>query len=147
MHLGEMRTVQSFQIVGERQGMIPEFLEEVRKMAGFELKWMDGTKGSIEEQGGSWSGCMYDVGVGNLDICVQGMYATPERSKLTLFTIPYAHDRAYMAIPKPKFDKSLMKKMTKVFEPFRSLGHVFRDSSHRWYVVLFDRPASGAQTA
>jgi len=108
---------EGMQIVGKRHGMVPEFLETLAESAGFEFQWMSVTAASTAKYG-SWSGCMNDVGTGYLDICVQIMYATPDRAKKTLFTIPYEHDRAYMVIPKPKPDESLHKKMFRIFEPF-----------------------------
>lgn len=46
------------------------------------------------------------------------MYETSARRSETQFTIPLGQDTAYMVIPKPSFDNSLISELTKVFDPF-----------------------------
>ena len=113
------------EIVGERLGIFPEFLSAVAQVAGFTIEWDDISTGSRTELGG-WSGCMNDVCQGNLDVCVQAMYATPERERLSLFTIPIGYDQAYMVIPKPIIKRDLMDD-AKPFKPF---------SSRLWLVLI-----------
>lgn len=122
------------QIHGDRRGLFPEFFQLIADRAGFEIKWMDLTAGSRDALGG-WSGCMNDVGKGNLDICLQAMYITPEREKLSLFTIPIDTDPAYMVIPKPNVKTSLLDEISKPFLPF---------STELWAVLILTSMVVGA---
>ena len=106
------------EIVGEPMGIFPEFMNAVAERAGFTFEYMTPTYGSRVAQGGSWEGCISDVGKGNLDICIQAMYVTPKREKLSLFTMPLDHDTAHMVIPTPKVDNSLGSEILKPFQPF-----------------------------
>lgn len=74
-------------IHGERLGMFPEFVAAVAESAGFSIEWVSISQAMLNERGG-WEGCMADVSRGNLDLCVQAMYITPERKKLSQFTTP-----------------------------------------------------------
>jgi len=66
----------------------------------------------------SFTAAVQDISDGLVDLSVGPFWVTPQRLKMSAFTIPIVNDKTYLVIPKPKRD-NLMFQVQKVWKPFQ----------------------------
>jgi hypothetical protein len=100
-------------------GHIVKAYEMIAERAGFTIQQHYVTAAAKEMSSSRWTQCVYDVQMGNCDVCVGDFYMTPERWGLAPFTTPYSTVLVGMWVPlSGNEDMTLYDMVQKTFAPF-----------------------------
>lgn len=105
--------------VGELKGIYIDFLLELANSGNFEVEFHPVSRGShLGPEWSAWSGCIFDVSRGLLDMCVGNFWETSLRRSVVTFSTPLINEHFYMMVPKPKVKDDVITQLALVFEPF-----------------------------
>ena len=107
------------------EGIMMEYLDGLSKSsygstrvgpAGFNFTWTSVSARSSHSS--AWTAAVDDVGSGLSDFSASIFWVTPERLRMTPFTLPVTSDLMMLYVPKPKEDTRIVQQMKKPFQPF-----------------------------
>eukprot|EP00277_Geminigera_cryophila_P041526 CAMPEP_0173098872 /NCGR_PEP_ID=MMETSP1102-20130122/35075_1 /TAXON_ID=49646 /ORGANISM="Geminigera sp., Strain Caron Lab Isolate" /LENGTH=514 /DNA_ID=CAMNT_0013991623 /DNA_START=199 /DNA_END=1743 /DNA_ORIENTATION=+ len=68
--------------------------------------------------GSSFTACVFDVKVGNVDLCISDFWVTPERMGMSNFLSPFSQDVFYLLVPDQTVPETILSMFEKPFKPF-----------------------------
>lgn len=85
---------------GTKMGSVVDIMQHISKDVGFDVEVVDVSQSSKDRYpGSSYTACVHDVGLGNIDICVGSFWKTPERMIISRFTPDFSNDLMIVVVP------------------------------------------------
>ena len=122
---------------GAMLGIFIDFLSVVAQRAGFKVKFVDVSGGSLTKTSSRWTGCAYDVRAGLSDLCIGNFWVTSERRAVANFASSIFNEGFYLLVPAPSESTDFLSLVTKIFEPFSTALWLSISSAVVWTGIVY----------
>jgi hypothetical protein len=128
---------------GPLYDMFLEVIESFQPKPQLDMIYTWSTEHSRALFSSSYTACVHDVAVGNIDICVADLWQTPERMLLCHFTPAVKHDYMYLVVEKKVEEDTFFNTLAKPFKPLSPnawaavIAYVFGMSIILWLMKMW----------